>query len=766
MDLSRGDFLPRLLQILVVVLCLAAAGLPAGRAAAQSASTVQEVVIDGAQRIEAETIRSYLLIREGDPFDPLRINRSLKSLFATGLFADVTIRRRGDALVVSVVENPVINRIAFEGNKHLEDKDLEAELTLKPRVIYTRSKVQADVRRILTLYRHSGRFSATVEPKVIQLPQNRVDMVFEISEGDPTEIRRIRFIGNREFDDGDLRDVIRTKETRWYRFFSSDDRYDPDRLTLDRELLRRYYLKEGFADFRVVSAVAELTPDQKDFFVTFAVDEGPRYTFGKIETNVTLRNLQPEVAKEPVEIESGDWYNADAVDKTVEAINLAVSGAGFPFVDVRPRVNRNRDNRTIDVAFEVGEGPRVFVERVDITGNVRTEDKVIRREFRLVEGDAFNAAKLNRSRQRIQNLGFFGKVQIDQVPGSAPDKTVIDVKVEEKSTGALTFGAGYSTSSGPLGDITIREKNLLGKGLDAKLGLTVAGKGTQVDFSFTDPYFLDRELSAGADVFWVKQDLQDSQSHDVKKQGFALRTNYPLTDAVKQGFTYTFLVTDVYNVASDASRFIKASEGRASLSQVSHFVSYDTRDSRFDPTEGFYARLTNDVAGAGGSKHFLRNKVTAAKFFPLADQWVLELSGDVGIITGIGEDVGLTDRFFVGGDNLRGFRTGGIGPRDISTNDALGGEIFYTGTVQTTFPLGLPTEVPVVGRAFTDFGSLTQLADSGSEVKDSGNIRAASGVGFTWRSGFGPIGFDLAVPWLKESYDREELFRINFGTRF
>jgi outer membrane protein insertion porin family len=745
---------------------MAAVGLPAGRAAAQSAATVREVVIDGAQRIEPETVRSYLLIREGDTFDSLKINRSLKSLFATGLFADVTIRRRGDSLVVNVVENPVINRIAFEGNKHLEDKDLEAEVTLKPRVIYTRSKVQADVRRLLTLYRHDGRFSATVEPKVIQLPQNRVDLVFEINEGDPTEIRKIRFIGNREFSDGDLKDVIRTRETRWYRFFSSDDRYDPDRLTLDRELLRRYYLKEGFADFQVVSAVAELTPDQKDFFVTFTVEEGPRYTFGNVATNVTLRDVKPEVVKDAVEIEPGDWYNADAVDKTVDAINLAVSGSGFPFVDVRPRINRNRDNHTIDVTFEVGEGPRLFVERIDITGNVRTEDQVVRREFRLVEGDAFNAAKMSRSRQRIQNLGFFNKVQIDQVPGSTPDKTVIDVKVEEKSTGSLTFGAGYSTSQGPLGDITLRERNLLGKGYDSKLGFTIAGLGSQVDFSFTDPYFLDRELAAGTDIFWIKQDLQDSQSHDLKKQGFALRASYPLTDTVKQGFTYTFQLTDVFNVASDASRFIKASEGSSTLSQVSHFISYDTRDNRFSPTDGIYARLTNDIAGAGGTKKFIRNKVTAAKFFPLADEWVLELSGDTGVITGLGEDVGLTDRFFVGGDNLRGFRTGGIGPRDITTNDALGGEIFYTGTVQVTFPLGLPTELPVAGRAFTDFGSLTQLAESGSDVVDSGSIRASSGVGFTWRSGFGPIGFDLALPWLKETYDRDEIFRVNFGTRF
>lgn len=745
---------------------MALMGLPGGRAAAQSGPVVQEIIVEGTQRIEPATVRSYLLIREGDPFDPLRINRSLKSLFATGLFADVTIRPRGNALVVNVIENPVINRIAFEGNKHLEDKELEAEVTLRPRVIYTRTKVQSDVKRILTLYRRSGRFAATVEPKVIQLPQNRIDLVFEVSEGEQTEIRKIRFIGNREFDDGDLKEVVRTRETRWFRFFSSDDRYDPDRLTLDRELLRRHYLSEGFADFRVVSAVAELTPDRKDFFITFTVEEGPRYAFGPVDLKVALRGLDPEAIKDVVEIEQGDWYDADAVDKTTDKLNLAVSALGFPFVDVRPRINRDREKRTISVAFEVNEGPRLFVERIEIQGNARTEDQVIRREFRLVEGDAFNASKLSRSRQRIQNLGFFGKVRVDQVPGSAPDKTVLEVEVEEKSTGALTFGAGYSTSQGPLGDISIRERNLLGKGYDAKLGFTVAGKGSQVDFSFTDPYFLDRELSAGADVFWIKQDLQDSRSHDLERQGFALRTNYPLTEDLRQGFTYTLQASEVSDVQTGASRFVKEAEGKDTLSQISHNITYDKRDNKFSPTEGYYARMVNDLAGFGGSKRFVRNRLIGAQFFPVSDEWTLEVSGSTGWIVGIGKDVKLPDRFFIGGDDLRGFETGGVGPRDTSADDALGGEIFYTGTVQMMFPLGLPSELPINGRFFTDFGSLTELSSTGPEVQDSGSIRASTGVGFTWRSTFGPIGIDLAYPWMKESYDRDEILRVNFGTRF
>ena len=384
----------------------------AKQAGAQSGSVIREIVVEGGQRIESDTVRSYLLVREGDAFDPLRVNRSLKSLFATGLFTDVTIRRRGETLIVNVTENPVINRIAFEGNDRLDDEELGAEVTLRPRIIYTRSKVQADVKRILTLYRRNGRFAAAVEPKVIQLPQNRVNLVFEISEGSLTEIRKIRFVGNREFSDGDLLDEIRTRETRWYRLFSSDDRYDPDRLTLDRELLRRFYLNEGFADFRVMSAVAELTPDRTDFFITFTIDEGQRYKFGAVDVDVTLRDLDPEAVKGLLEVATDDWYEVDAIDESVDAISESVGTLGYAFVDVRPRLNRDHENHTIDVTFEVNEGPRVFVERIDIGGNVRTVDEVIRREFRLVEGDAFNAAKLGRSRQRIQNLGFFGKVRV------------------------------------------------------------------------------------------------------------------------------------------------------------------------------------------------------------------------------------------------------------------------------------------------------------------------------------------------------------------
>lgn len=727
---------------------------------------MRDVVIEGAQRIEPDTIRSYMLVQPGDPFNPARIDRSLKSLFATGLFADVNLRREGGNLVVSVVENPVINRIAFEGNRQIEDEELEAEVTLRPRVIYTRTKVQKDVKRLLTLYRRNGRFAATVDPKVIQLPQNRVDLAFEISEGEPTAVRNIRFIGNREFSDSGLREEIRTKESRWYRFLTADDTYDPDRLTLDREMLRRFYLENGFADFRVTSAVAELTPDRKDFFITFTVDEGPRYKLGKVAVEVLLKEIEPEQLEDEIEIEEGDWYNYKEVEDTLDDLTNLVGNMGKPFVDIRPRIARNREEQVIDVIYEVSEGPRVFVERIDITGNVRTADEVIRRQFKLVEGDAFNTAKMRRSRQRIQNLDFFEKVSVERLPGSTPDKTVVTVDVEEKSTGSLSFGFGYSTTNGPMGDIGVRERNLLGKGYDLKLNALLAASKSQFDIGFTDPYFLNREIAGGIDFFHTQQDLQDTSSYDMKRTGGALRVGYPITDDLRQSWKYSYQQTTIENVDDSASKLIQDQEGKDSLSQVSHTLTYDKRDNKVNPTDGYVIRMVNDLAGLGGTKHFLRNRLTASKYYDFDKNWILSFTGAAGHIVGIGEDIRIPDRFFVGGDDLRGFATSGIGPRDKATEDALGGEWMYTASAQLRFPLGLPEELGVTGRVFADLGSAGSVNPSDSNVQDTASVRASLGTGVTWVSPVGPIGIDVALPVLKEDFDIEENFRLNFGTRF
>jgi outer membrane protein insertion porin family len=754
---------------LVAVMGLAGAIALPQAALAQSARpfTVDEVRVEGTQRIDPETVRSYLLIKSGDTADADRLDRSLKALFATGLFADVTLRQEGGALVVRVVENPIINRIAFEGNQRITDESLNAEVQLRPRVVYTRAKVQADVKRILDVYRRSGRFAATVEPKVVQLPQNRVDLVFEIEEGQVTGVRRISFVGNRRYSDGTLRETIQTKESRWYRFLSTDDTYDPDRLSYDRELLRKYYLARGYADFRVVSAVAELTPDREGFYITFTIEEGERYRFGAIDVVSQLRDLKIEELREKVTTRDGDWYDAEKVENSINALTDAVGSFGYAFVDIRPRINRDREAKTVGVTYEIQEGPRVYVERIDIVGNVRTLDKVIRREFRLVEGDAFNTAKLRRSRQRIRNLGFFEKVDITNVPGDQPDRTVINVEVQEKSTGELSFGVGFSTSDGILGDVSIRERNLLGRGQDLRLATTLSQRRRQIDLSFTEPYFLDMNLAAGFDLFHIVRDLSRESRYDQTSTGGTLRAGYQISEPLRQTLRYTIREDTVTNIRDGASRFIREQEGTTTSSIVGQELTYDQRDDRFDPTEGYFLRLVNDLAGGFGDVAFLRNRLAAGYYYPVADEWVANVTGEVGVINGIGnERVRIQHRFFIGGDNLRGFRAAGIGPRDIVTRDALGGNEFFTGSVGVTFPTGLPKELGVRGTMFSDFGTLRKLDDTGPEIADIDSIRVSVGLGAVWRSPFGPVKVSVATPIRREDFDRKELLRFSFGSRF
>jgi len=727
---------------------------------------LRDIRVEGAQRIEADTVRSYMGMRAGDPVTASTLDKALKALFGTGLFADVNIRRDGQDVVVRVVENPIINRIAFEGNKRVSNDILGDEVKLRPRIVFTRARVQTDLQRIMDVYRRSGRFSATVVPKVIQLPQNRVDLIFEISEGELTEIRKIAFVGNKHFDDGDLREIIQTRESAWYRFLSSDDTYDPDRLTFDRELLRRHYLANGYADFRVISGVAELTPDSSAFFVTFTVEEGERYKFGKIDITTQLKDLDVEKLQKEQSIEEGQWYNADEVEGLIGKLTDAVGVLGYAFVDIRPRVRRDRKNRTIDVTFVIQEGPRVFVELVNISGNVRTLDTVIRREILLLEGDAFNTSKLRRTRSRIRNLGFFERVEIDNKAGSARDKTVVDVSVKERSTGEISFGAGFSSTSGVLGDASIRERNLLGRGQDLSLSLQVGERQQQVDLSFTEPYFLGKNLAAGFDVFSTSSDLQTESSFDRDSLGFAIRSGYRITEPLSQTWRYTLREDKITDIASDASLAIQEQEGAFITSSIGQALLYDKRDSRFDPTKGYFVKLENILAGLGGDSQYLKNEVSGAKYYQVHDKWIVNLGASTGYIVGLGQDIRIIDRFFLGGKNLRGFEDSGVGPRDTATSDAIGGNWFYRGTLGLTFPLGLPNEFGLRGRLFTDAGSIGENDSTIATIVDKSSLRMSVGTGILWDSPFGPVSIDLSEAILKEDFDETELFRFSFGARF
>lgn len=728
---------------------------------------ISEIHILGTERIEPETVLTYLDVRVGDFMTQDTLDRALKSLFGTGLFTDVTLRQKSRVLEVHVVENPVINEIAFEGNDKLSDESLLAEIQMRPRQVFTRNKVQSDLSRLYQLYRRNGRFSANIEPKAIKLDQNRINLVFEITEGPVTKVRTIRFIGNRHYDDDKLRSEISTKETRWYNFLSSSDRYDPDRASYDQELLRRFYLSQGYADFQVTSATAELSQDRDHFYVTYTLDEGVRYRVGEISIRSDLRNFDAETLRAQLTFAKGNWYNANDVQKTVDKMTDALGDLQFAFVNVRPDVRRNREAQTVDIEFQINETPRVFVERIDINGNVRTLDKVIRREFELVEGDPYSRSKLAKSEQQIRDLGYFENVKVSQRPGSAPDKTVLDVNVSEQSTGELSVGAGFSTADGPLADLRIRERNLLGKGQDLVLGATIAGRRSELDLSFTEPYFLDRDFSAGFDLFHVTRDLQDESSYDQKRTGGALRMGYPLSDKWRQTFRYSLHRNEITDVKPSASRYVKAQEGERITSAISQNVTYDDRDSKLFPTNGLMTWLDTEVAGLGGDAQYVSGKLGATYYYPVAENWVFNLLGEGGAMTGYGdEDVRINERFFLGGSSLRGFERAGVGPRDIGTDDALGGNLFYRGSAELSFPLGLPEEMGIKGHTFTDVGSIWQVDESGPNIVDDNSLRAAAGVGVSWRSPLGPIRVDLSMPYLKEDYDQTETFRFNFGTRF
>lgn len=729
---------------------------------------VSNIAVEGAQRVDPGTIISYLDIKPGDEYTQTALSSSLKNLYETGLFADVNIVQNGSQLTVKVVENPVINRVAFEGNDEIEDSELAAEVSSRPRSVYVRNQIRSDVERIQNLYRRSGRYAVEVNPQIIRLDQNRIDLVFEITEGGLSLIQGIKFIGNEQYDDDTLRAEISSKEDRWYRFLSADDRYDPDRLAYDQELLRRFYLKNGYVDFRVLSSNAELSSDGESFYITIAIDEGKRYKVGSVSVDSSqLRNVTSDQLQDSVTIKSGKWYSSIDLEESVDNLTQKLGDLQYAFAKIRPDIQRDTQNNTIDITFRAQETPRVFVENIDIKGNVRTLDRVIRREVEMVEGDPFSSTKLAETEKNIRDLDFFNNVVVKPVPGETPDQTDIEIDVEEKSTGEVSIGAGFSTADGPLADFSIRERNFLGKGQELQFSTTLAGERTEFDIGFTEPYMFGRDLAAGFDVFHTTRDLQDESSYDQKTSGLALRTEYPFSKRLRQQLKYRIQNNEIENVASSASRFIKDQAGQRTTSAISHTLTYNDLDSNYNPTEGYKWWLTNELAGLGGDAKYFSGKTGISYFEPLAKKVTLNLLGEVGAIAGYAdEDVQINERYFIGSRTLRGFEYGGIGPRDLTTDDALGGNLFYRGTVEVGFPSGLPEEMGIRGYVFSDVGSLWSIDDSAANIADDSSVRASVGVGVSWESPLGPLRLDLATPVLKEDYDQKETFRFDFGTRF
>jgi len=782
---------------------LVVAAAPTPRSAPVAAGgTIQAIKVEGAQRIEEGTVRSYLLVQPGDRFDPDRIDRSLKTLYATGLFQDVQLGRVGDTLMVRVVENPIVNRVAFEGNHKLTDEVLKPVVQLRARAVFTPALAETDRQTILGMYGKRGYYDATVEPKIIRLDQNRVDVVFQVNDGSAALISKIVVNGNKAFSEDRLQEVINSRESRWWRFLSSSDSYEPDRLAYDKELLRRFYLKNGYADAQVTDASAELSPDRKGIFLSFTLNEGPRYKIGKVGINSQLRNLSQQDLQSTLQLEEGDWYDGDAVIRITDLIEEAVHNRGYAFVDVKPRAIRDPVKHTVDLTFDVGEGPRVYVERIDIVGNTRTEDKVIRREFRLVEGDPYSAEAVRRTKTRLTDLGYFQAVDINTTPGSAPDKAVLATNISEKATGELSFGGGYSTDAGALLDIGLAERNLVGTGVNASINGVLAQRRSSINSSITDPYFLDRNLVAGADVFLIQTNYLGTEPYDERREGFALRMGYAFNEHLRQSWSYSLVNRDVFNVEAGASPFILNEAGTTLLSQIGQVMTLDFRDSRLYPHSGYVIEAGTDFAGIGGDARYARANLNAAYYIPLErlmgnPDWGIKVaasSGFMELLPGGREEI--IDRFFLGGDNLRGFQTGGAGPHDTVTGDPLGGRFLWTQTTELRFPLPVPPDLGLNGRAFVDVGALSEAnfrsstpctynltgpatlagvtVASGStasvttacQISASAAPRLGAGVGISWRTAFGLINIDLAPFTIKQPGDQTQVFRFGFGTRF
>ena len=725
---------------------------PAPGPAAPAAPTervVRSIAVTGNQRLEPETIRAYANLLPGQTYTAASLDQALKDLYATQLFADVTISG-GDTgdLVVAVRENPVINRIVLDGNKRLKDDKILPEIKLAPRQIFTRSGARADVERILELYRRQGRFGARVEPKIVTLDQNRVDVVFEIYEGDLAKVRAINVIGNSNFSDARLQKEMYTKEAGGILgFIKSNDTYDPDRLAADQQKLRAFYLTQGYADFRVGSALAELTPDRRDFVITYVVEEGPRYRFGTVDADSALRDLPAARVKELVDVRAGSWFNAKQVEDSVTELNEVAGNLGYAFADIDPAYERDPEKRLMNITFKVKDTPRVYVERIDITGNTTTRDKVIRREFRINEGDAFNAAKLKRSQDRIQSLGYFQeKFEIKQTEGSAPDRVVLGVNVEEKSTGQLSLSGGYSSLERFVIQLAIAQNNFRGMGQSLDASVNWSRYSKSIEAGFADPYFLDKQILLGGQLFrrdyssfnFVGNERQTTYSQ--VSTGGGIRMGFPINEFMNIGTRYTLsqdkvtlnkatFYTDGECDPLKAGRYLCDEIGGRITSQLGYSTVFDNTDG-IRPTRGLRATMSQDMAGLGGDVKYLRTRLDATKYQSLGGGWIASLHGEGGYIQPgqkarrEGQDaIRLTDRFF--GPQLRGFDIRGIGPRvqripydlagvltadEAKVTDALGGRAYYMGRLEVEFPTSSALRsVGLRPSAFIDVGSLWKI---------------------------------------------------------
>jgi len=822
--LKRG-VVAALLIVALLVATLATASLVSSPAAAQ---TVSSIVVEGNRRVEAETIRSYFKPGPGGKLDSGRIDDGLKALYETGLFQDVKINQAGGKVIVTVVENQVIGRLAFEGNKKVKDDQLTAEIQSKPRGTFSRAIVQSDAQRISEIYRRSGRYDVRVVPQIIEQPNNRVDLIFEITEGSKTGVKTINFIGNNAFSSYRLKDQIKTRESNLLSFLASGDVYDPDRVEADRDLIRRFYLKNGYADVQVVAALTEFDPDGKGFVVTFKIEEGQQYRVGSVNFRSSIPSLDGNSLASLSRVSVGSVYNAEAIEKSVEEMQIEASRRGYSFAIVRPSGDRNFEARTVSIMFAIDEGPRTYIERINVRGNTRTRDYVIRREFDISEGDAYNRALVDRAERRLKNLDYFKTVKITTEPGSSSDRIILNVDLEEKSTGEFSVSGGYSTSDGFLGEVSVSERNLLGRGLYAKASVQYGQYARGYSLSFVEPYLLDYRVAFGIDIYERQQLANSYVSYNTKTMGISPRLGFTLREDLTLQLRYSvfsqnitlpsqydncnnipssgaFLPTPAYIAATgiadptgtglgcyfdgESSLPVRKelAAGTAITSALGYTLTFNTLDNNKNPNSGLIVDWRQDFAGVGGDVHYLKSTADIKYYQPLVADIVGLIHIQGGLMDQLGNDpLRMLDHFQMGPQLVRGFAPQGIGPRDITygtTNDALGGTMYWGASAELQVPFWfLPKEVGLKGALYADAGSLwdykgpTTWAQTGEvnsaacqcglQYSDQNVIRSSVGVGLIWASPFGPLRFDYAIPITKGTYDRVQEFRFGGGTSF
>ncbi len=735
----------------------------------QAQATTEQVRISGIKvtgnrRVAEGTVLSYLPVQIGDVVSQGGLSQSLERLYATNLFKDIKLDIDGSVLTVTIVENPIINRVNIEGNDVITDDRLLEVIDVQPRRVYNRQVALNAAAKLLDVYRAGGRFAAVVEPKIIELDENRVDLVFEVDEGPLIKINSIVFSGNQNFSDRALSQAIVSREKRWWAFLTPNDKYDEGRLDYDVRLLRQYYLSRGYADINVSRARGGLLPDRSGFAITFLIDEGVRYKVNNINMTSEIENIDLDSLKSLMAFGNDNWYDVRGLEQGLLDISNQLGAFGYAFVDVTPEIKTDPATGMLDIAVSIGQSRRNFVERIEFVDNTRTLDSVIRREFELVEGDAFNQLKLDRSVRNVRNLGYFSKVDVQNIRGSSADQTITRVTVEEQSTGDFSIGVGYSSLDKTSLTLGINERNFLGTGRRASASISTSDTQTDFVFGLSQPYLFGRDLTGSIDVFKTKSSANNTSTN---RTGFELGARFNAANDVYHSVTYGISTSKITNTATSATS-VTGENGKSLLkSAVSYTIGKDTRDNRFDPTEGFFTEISETLSGVGGDVNFLRSNFRGGYYKPyLFKSLVFGVKGRLGHISGLGDDVTQSERFFLGGRDVRGFDSNGIGPRDTGSGGAVGGNNIYSGTVEIVSNLGVTKDAGLRWTVFSDFGSVWATDfPSGVTKPDEQAMRSSLGFGILWNTVIGPLSFYWAKPLAEQSHDNTKTFQFSIGTR-